>query len=699
MTNNTMNLHQRFQLIDQFVSARTTQYRGLEEVNQELAKIAPLFNARQLTIQIFSQFPLLSKGLKNLFDAHNGLRQFYSSKISDLPVNATVSPTNQPPTLTMKGNAVAGQPEARYELSPTQSILIGRNLQFQNDAKRIHIPLPMYKKVSGCHAEIQPVSNIISSAKSWQICDLDSTNGTYINGQKIKGCQLLKSGDKITFAYPTASEKAPEFIFENKDSAQTYSTSSSSLIDGNLIFLVIHPIKELNTSEKQLIEYASKASISGFVIVADVSGTKPQDSPSIEANLSSIQSWIRIQHSDLASSLEVTTLPLYPFYSSPISPLPPEIEPQFTGFAANFIELAKQQGAEILISRINEKLQLQLQQIPLILDGEDKNITREIERTTSSLNGYTLEYWRDYYGQAKRQVEEGRDNFFREAKNIFFIAKDEFGTDIISNSLLQRIETFVNSLNPVVTRLSGQVCIQLQLNKEQDIHTTMMDFCQTELTQWGNNQWKQICYAIDGQGLEGFLNQSYKRLNCLPEFQLTNTFSLPASELSLTHHFNTTFSEIKADISYSESSGDAFGGIAKIAMLAASTAISATMMSPYAVIQGASAVSALGSFVGSSLSRPQQDSLRLTQVVESLRRNTCNHYRNIARYLLGRVAQEIGSAIDAEDRRFRKARDTADEQIRRYFVELENISRGYRVRQETLHKDRTAFEQIKRLGG
>jgi hypothetical protein len=146
MASNAAHLSQRFQAISQFVSAKISQYGGLAEVNKELANIAPLFNARQLTLQIFSQFPLLSDGLKNFFNAHQGLRQFYSSKISDLSINPTVTSTNHAPTLILKGNSAVGQPEARYKLSTNQSIVVGRDLQHQNDTQLAHIPLPIYKK-------------------------------------------------------------------------------------------------------------------------------------------------------------------------------------------------------------------------------------------------------------------------------------------------------------------------------------------------------------------------------------------------------------------------------------------------------------------------------------------------------------------------------------------------------------------------
>jgi len=694
------NLSQYFKAINQFVSPRIPQYAGFAEVNQELAKIAPLFHTRQLSLQIFSQFPLLSEGLNNFFNAHQGLRQFYSSKISDLPVKASANQTNQSSILILRGNSVVGQSEARYTLSPTQSILIGRELQHHSDAKLIHIPLPMYKKVSGRHAEIQSVTNIASSTQSWQICDLNSTNGTYIDGQKIKGCQVLKSGNRITLSYPTASEKAPEFVFEGQTSNPIQASSNITAITGDLIFLVINPKQGISNSEKQLIEQISKVQIVGFIIVADVSETNQQDSQRINANLTAIESWIKVQYPQLAQSLEVVSLPLHPFYPNiPPSPLSPAIQQQFAQFCEPLITLAKTQGETILAKRIDSQLQAQLQGIAQVLNTQEEALNTEIQRTDAILQGHTLEYWREYLIRATKQVSEEREEFFREARTEFSRARIDFGSDFIPNNLMQKIEDFVRSLDPVVTKLQGHICIQLQPHNRADLHQTILQFCQAELTQWGNQQWERIRYVPHTEGLEGLLRKSYTRLNCLPGFQLTNTFNQPPAKLGFYNSLNISFVEVKADISYSESSGDAFGGIAKIAMLTASTAVGISMGSPYALIQGASVVSALTGFIGGSLSRPQQQQLKLEQVIDSLRRNTCSHYQKIARYLLDRVAQEIVSALDTAERGFRKSLEGSDEQFRGYFKELETISGSYRVRQQTLHQDKLAFEQIKRLSG
>jgi hypothetical protein len=227
-----------------------------------------------------------------------------------------------------------------------------------------------------------------------------------------------------------------------------------------------------------------------------------------------------------------------------------------------------------------------------------------------------------------------------------------------------------------------------------------------ELIQWSDQQWKYIVRKLHGDGLEGLLQKSYVQLNCLPNFQMDNTFHQLSSKIELASKLNDSFTDLKVDISYSESSGDAFNGMARIAMMSASAALNIGVsisagqsLSPQAIMQGANVISALSGMAGASVSRTQQQNLKIEQVVDSLKRNTYLHYQKIARYLLGKASQEIISAINTEERLFRKSLEGIDEQFRGYYLELKTISDGYKARQQALDRDRQAFEQIKRLGG
>ncbi len=92
-----------------------------------------------------------------------------------------------------------------YPLSEYEEMLIGR------DPKSCQLILDsnQYLGVSRRHATIRPVSPLGNGLPRWEICDLSSANGTYVNGYCLRGCQLLQPGDRITLG-----QDGPTFIFE-----------------------------------------------------------------------------------------------------------------------------------------------------------------------------------------------------------------------------------------------------------------------------------------------------------------------------------------------------------------------------------------------------------------------------------------------------------------------------------------------------
>lgn len=90
----------------------------------------------------------------------------------------------------------------RYQLIANEETVIGREVTCQ-----IVLNLDQYPTVSRRHAKVCFVEK--NSQVLWQICDLNAANGTYLNGQRIQGCQTLKVGDRIML-----SKGGPEFIFE-----------------------------------------------------------------------------------------------------------------------------------------------------------------------------------------------------------------------------------------------------------------------------------------------------------------------------------------------------------------------------------------------------------------------------------------------------------------------------------------------------
>jgi RsiW-degrading membrane proteinase PrsW (M82 family) len=111
------------------------------------------------------------------------------------------------PFLKQVSQIVPGTRPIRYQLSGSQSIVIGRESDCQVILDSTH-----YQGVSRRHAKISPAEfQSLNEPTSWQICDLGSSNGTYVNGQRLYQCQILRAGDRIKLGH-----KGPEFLFESQ---------------------------------------------------------------------------------------------------------------------------------------------------------------------------------------------------------------------------------------------------------------------------------------------------------------------------------------------------------------------------------------------------------------------------------------------------------------------------------------------------
>ena len=108
-----------------------------------------------------------------------------------------------------------------YALSGNQEAVIGRDPSCQ-----IALEPNQYVMVSRRHAVICPLYPLENNFPRWEICDLNSSNGTYINGEYLQGCRELQAGDRIKLG-----ENGPHFIFEcqlNPSSTPLYSPSEAT---------------------------------------------------------------------------------------------------------------------------------------------------------------------------------------------------------------------------------------------------------------------------------------------------------------------------------------------------------------------------------------------------------------------------------------------------------------------------------------
>lgn len=103
----------------------------------------------------------------------------------------------------VSGNGEGFGSESRYSLTSKEAV-IGRDPSCQ-----VVLDAMMYRMVSRRHAVVRPVASSLDSKFSWVLCDLNSANGTYLNGQRLYGCQELHPGDRIALG-----ADGPQFLFE-----------------------------------------------------------------------------------------------------------------------------------------------------------------------------------------------------------------------------------------------------------------------------------------------------------------------------------------------------------------------------------------------------------------------------------------------------------------------------------------------------
>jgi len=108
--------------------------------------------------------------------------------------------------LRLVSNRASAAPKPKtYSLSSIDSVCVGRDARCQ-----IVLDPLVYRSVSRQHVEISAIAGMeVGGRPVWQICDLNSRNGTFVNGERLQGCRILQTGDYISLG-----QNGPEFVFE-----------------------------------------------------------------------------------------------------------------------------------------------------------------------------------------------------------------------------------------------------------------------------------------------------------------------------------------------------------------------------------------------------------------------------------------------------------------------------------------------------
>lgn len=726
-------LAQRLQEIQKFVAERITQDASYAVVAKELAEIAASLKEGKLTVQIVSRYPVPAQALQKFLNSYETLGEFYQFKIASLPNKLEPDKPESPAALIrqeISANQIGQKPPC-YKLSTAQNTVIGRHPQCQillDDSLTL---------VSGRHAEVQLIPNPDSNNNSpnWQICDR-SRNGTYINGKRLQGCQILQTGDRITLTAPFASQTSPEFIFGyqshstfNKDECYNY------LSYCDVLCLVVNPSQLLSTEEKQLIDKASKTQMSKLVVVVDVPKPDSQTAQLSKTKLVEIEAWLKSQN--LGNSLEVASLLLQAFHpNTQGSSVAPSFQQELDNFTQALETLVKRKPEDIILKRITAQVLAQLDRIERVFDAQEEALRKEIQREEEKLQGLAREDLKEQAKKALKKTSDDKDKFFKQVKVELNQSKAALLDVFSKESISYKIQLFTDNLKSFVIRQGGDKYVQLKAESSpgtSDANTSLTQLCYSILSDWTAKEWERIYSFYAEGGLSGVFQRTYATLNFIPSLNITNSLFQPTQKFDVQRIFQKSTIGAPCESRYRPNSPLEY----IIKQIRAQTmqwmflfGLIAGFLSLFGIVNGSKneviknifsstfegvkdqpwllavilTVILFSIFSSLAYAYQKDNTSKQEEAAEKLRKDLYNHYQSLAKNLVEKIVQDFNIKLEAEEQRMKETIETVGEQFIAHIAEVEKSQvliksslEKCKVQQKSLEKEKVELQKLKRL--
>ncbi|MBW4574607.1 MAG: FHA domain-containing protein [Aphanothece sp. CMT-3BRIN-NPC111] len=684
MSSKSEKLAQRIQDIQKFVAARVNREPKFGAVAEELSKLADALKPRKLTVQIVSLYPMLAQALQNLVNTRNTLTSLYQFKIATLPNQHQQTEIASPASLILKSASTTGGQETRYPLSTTQKAIIGRSPDCQ-----IQVGLH-YTEVSRHHAEFLPPANLdferISS--NWQICDLNSANGTYINDQRLQGgCHTLQPGDRIVLGKLQAAATSPELIFEYQSNTPAAPDEEFDrlLTDCDVLCLVLNPTQPLSADEKRLMDRANKANIFKSIIVVDTSAAS-HASEIVKTNVSALSAWRQSQV--YSQSLHINCLLLKPFYPHNHGNAVETSALQELNQFSEFLEkLANSESEDVVKERVKKQFIAQLATMDSIFNEKIETLNKKTQQQQEALGNKNINELNEQLKIALKQISDDKEKTFQQVKVDLSQSKAALIDPFSRESLLYKVKVFTDELKPVITKESEGVYLRLRseiMKNSDSIHTYITRLCNIEIVHWAKEEWGQICNSYGNDGLNGFFQRSYTALNFVPDLELSNLSFQPVQQVET----SKVLKESVLQFSNTHISLQQISPVGDLIMGGGALAIAAAFGNPIPLI-----MAGINIFNKNSLQQ-QAQAAKQEQQTENLKKGICNHYQLLAKSLVEKVSQNLILSLQAEERRVKETIEKAGGQITTHLTEAKKRLDECKAQQNNLNKEKAELLEL-----
>lgn len=689
----------------------------LDSLVKELTAIQNELSEKKVTMQIVSQDQNLTEVLFNVISNNATLASACEIKYSALPdVPNRIKPEYKG-YLSLRQFLSEGETESwqRYELLPNQVYKIGRD---ENNCA-IALPPSHYRGISKQHATIQ-FSGEKEGDGIWEFSDLNSRNGTFINGQPLQGSKEIVSGDKVHLGFPESKPQIAEFVFDSYFEVPDYSSSPLywDCINCDFLIIVLNSRQPLTSEEENFLQKLDSTLIHKQLIVADI--PTPDDSEEEKKsseNLSQLQNWLDQQ--TLQKELEMITVCLQVFADQDLpdlDQLPKPLKKIQTNFFKSLENLVKRQPENILAERLSRLALPLLDPIDKALSQQEEQLEDQLNQAQANLQAIGTINLKETAKKVLAEVNEDKDRFFKQVKIDFTRSKEQLLFLPHKSSVSYQLHTMVQELDSITVKKEGMCYIQLstpESAESREINQKLLKFVCQELRSWAYAEWEQILNNYGNGGLKGLHHRSHHKLNLVPNLLPESPFPSPLA-IDIENILMGSFMQQECSTYYNQVSFASYimkqlrsnlmqimmmltMGLAFMNLTAGRKQIFAFIANYFAAFPPLFGMVIAGIYLFFFNQYKREQKLKIEETTDKLREKLAGYYQSLLKSLLDKIFQELSLELEEEDRSFRDALKAVNESYEEKTLEKENQQSQHRAELEQLRAQQNELKKQKEL--
>jgi FHA domain len=703
-------LQQNIEGIKSFLNRKLIYYPELSNIFTNVSNIEKSLLEKKLTLQIVSNQEYLIQSVFDLISKNEEFSQGYKIKydlIPDLPKET------KPNYIYKLKLANSDDYIEEFELENQDTYIMGRcpDLNFVIDSN-------IYRGISWKHAEIKPIVHK-NDEKQWQIKDLNSSNGIYVNGKKIIDSSILQSNDLITFANNQLNSNIAGYIFTEEMIINDNDQNNPyyDVINCDLLLLVVEYQANLSQDIIDFLKTLDITKMSKQFLILDVDEEKKENN--LDDIINTYQSWLDTQNFDY--KIDFFPVDLKPYYQEDYQEeLSKAMQKRLDKFIKGLGNVVKRQPENILAKRLSFDLIPLVSPLEKILIKEDEELKQKITALHIKLQEITAKNWKDMTKKSLTEVKEEKDKFFKQIKSDLVQGKAAILDNFSKRSIICQIQNFVDELQPIIFKKEGQPYVKLGASHEDnntDLNQIIIKFSTSNIEKWALKEWDKVLNIYGNDGLNGLLNRCYESINIIPDLFNKSPFH-PPSELDIKNNFVVSFMGIESDIRHKQVSMAGYimksirSNLMQIMMMA--TMIFALLgqkmgknemfgqlskvFKQFPFLLGL-AMFALIFFLTTSYN--QDNNLKLEEASEKLKKEVGSYYQSFSKNLLDKVIQDLNLALEYEANRIDNSLEIIQETYNEYIMEMEKQQiqvkanlENFKEREKNLSKEIVEFKKL-----